>query len=238
MTPDVIVCWPRNCDYPAWRQFIRDNRDRFAKVLVVFTEHEGRDLSPFVRDNFPEAECFDSPPRGDRDWRDVAVNAALDRSDAEWVWFTEQDFLILRPKWFWGAIELAEDPLWARPWDAIGLVEPVSERWHPACLFVRRKTINATTRYFGTDPVDHFYAFGRELGRVFDLDYRWSALTAGRDYEHLQGTSQNHWLIDRGEDAGVFRRERFRQYLRDCLAVSVPLEEEWAAGARREISRG
>ena len=102
---DVIVCWPRFADYPRWRQFIRDERRRFGRVFVVFTEHDGPDRSGWVRANFPEATCIDSPARGDRDWRDVAVNAALDLSEADRVWFTEQDFEITDPAVFWPAVE-------------------------------------------------------------------------------------------------------------------------------------
>ena len=143
---DVIVAWPKPCDYPLWRQFIRDERERFGRVYVVFTEHAGPDLSPFVRSVFPDVTFIEA--RGEGDWRDVAVNAALDRSTAEWVWFTEQDLI-------------------AGPWpdltaDAYGFPEG-NGRWHPASLFVRRSIIDRTRRYFGTPPVDHFWMFSQEL---------------------------------------------------------------------------
>lgn len=225
MKPDVIVSWPRNCDFPLWRQFIRDNRARFGRVLVVFTEHDGADYRPFIRENFPEAECFDSPVRGERDWRDVAVNAALDRSDAEWVWFTEQDFLIHSPERFWSYVEerIAWDDIWQT--HVIGWRE-TAERLHPSCLFVRRSAIERGRRYFGPDPVDHFWSFGRQLSNILDFEAK---LERGRDFEHLQGLSQNHWLLEtEGLGApGIFHRERFLRYLEDCLAVTVPLEPSW-----------
>ena len=218
MKPDVIVCWPRSHDYPLWRRFIRDNRWRFGRVLVAFTEHPGDDLSAFVRDNL-DAEWVHASPVGD--WRDAAVNAALDASDAEWVWFTEQDFIIKDPKAFWQSVAVART-------QAIGFVEPDSGRWHPACLFVRREAIDQTSRYFGPDPVDHFYRFGRELERI-------TRLHPVQGYEHLQGVSQNHALLDRGETAGLWRMDRFRQYLTDCLAADVPHHPGWAERARRTI---
>lgn len=222
MKPDVIVCWPRNCDYPLWRRFIRDERQRFGRVLVVFTEHDGADYRPFVRANFPEAECFDSPPRGDQDWRDVAVNAALDRSDAEWVWFTEQDFLISNLRRIWGRFQArAEHDAAIGWWDGV--------RWHPSCLFVRRTAIERTSRYFGPVPIDHFTRFSEELSPVADL--------GSEGWEHLQGLSQNHWLTDIGEQAGIFHEERFRAYLRDCLASGVPLALDWAERAAIHAGR-
>jgi hypothetical protein len=224
MTPDVIVCWPRNCDYPLWRQFIRDNRWRFEQVIVVFTDHPGRDLSGWVRQNFPTVRFLDSPPIPPKgDWRDIAVNAALDISDAEWVWFTEQDFFIHDPRNFWDFVDYV-----AERWPAIGFREPISNRWHPACLFVRRDAIDQSRRYFGPDPVDHFFAFGAELPKVREFSLDGTA-------EHLQGLSQNHSLIDAGESVGVFKRSRFREYLRECLAADVPLEYDWAENAKREL---
>lgn len=212
MKPDVIVSWPRNCDYPLWRQFITDNRERFGRVLVVFTEHDGADYRPFVRERFPEAECFDSPPRRERDWRDMAVNHALNRSNAEWILFTEQDFLM-------GPECLDRLEAFAGVSDAVGWWD--GTRWHPSCLLVTREAINRTSRYFGPEPRDHFTAFGLELGTV--MDFR------PAPFEHLQGLSQNHWLLEtEGLGApGIFHRERFIRYLEDCLAVTVPLDPSW-----------
>lgn len=223
MTPDVIVCWPRTCDYPLWREFITRERERFAKVIVVFTDHDGPvDYRDFVRWALPDVTCVDSPERHHRDWRDVAVNHALTLSDAEYVWFTEQDFLITDPTLFWERMDLVRRVLGFRD----------ETRWHPASLLVQRRLIDRTLRYFGPDPVDHFYTFSRELDELTLVDQLPTSC-----FEHLQGLSQNHHLIDNDIDAGVFKRERFRQYLRDCLAVH-PLQPQWAANARRELKEG
>ena len=215
MVGDVIVCWPRNCDYPLWRRFLLDERRRFGRVLVVFTDHAGSDISGWVRDHL-DAETFGSPPVNG-DWRDIAVNFALGHSTASRVWFTEQDFLI--GEGFWEQVD-------ASP--VIGWQEH-DDRWHPSSLFVDRDLIERTSRYFVTDPVDHFYRFGKELEQLAPI----KRLTTG--FEHLQGTSQNHWLIDSGTEEGVFKRDRFRRYLADCLEADIPLHPDWAAKARQEI---
>ena len=204
MKPDVIVCWPRSCDYPLWRQFIRDNRERFAKVIVVFTEHDGLDYREFVRSAMDDVTFLDSPHEPNKDWRDVAVNAALDVSDAEWVWFTEQDFFITQPDEFWEDVEESE-----RHAVAIGWREPISHRWHPSSLFAKRSAIDETDRYFGPEPVDHFYNFGRQMEAVGPF----LPITWRKPYEHLQGISQNHWLIDTGQTEGIFNEPRFRRYI-------------------------
>lgn len=214
---DLVVSWPRNCDYPLWRRFLQDERQRFAKVLVVFTDHAGEDISGWVRDHL-DATCFDSHTSGD--WRDAAVNLALDHSDAPWVWFTEQDFLITDPDWFWD-LRLTGPLGW----------QEHDDRWHPSCLFVPREIVERTSRDFGPEPVDHFYRFGQEVNAIQPI----KTLRGG--FEHLQGTSQNHWLIDSGIDDGVFKRERFRRYLLACLEADVPLHPGWRDRAIRERER-
>ena len=224
MTPDVIVAWPKAHDYPLWRRFIRDERHRFARVLVAFTEYQGHDLRTFVADDLRGiADCFDS--ENGRDWRDGAVNTALARSDASWVWFTEQDFFITDPDAFWAQVARAEK--YGIP---LGFHERGgSGRIHPACLFVPRKVIDRTSRYFGQEPVDHFYKFGREIEPIAELPESC--------FEHLQGTTQNHYLIGTPteDEAGIFRRDRFREYLRGCLAAGVQLDPVWEAQARKEL---
>jgi len=224
MKPDVIVAWPRHADYPLWRQFIHDERSRFDQVIVAFTDHAGYDYSAWVVEAMtPDDITFIGTHAYDgRDWRDVAVNAALDVAEAQWVWFTEQDFIIRDSYWFWMQVEK-----WAPIVDAIGIEEPGGRRAHPACLFVRREMVNATSRYFGTVPMDHFGAFTDELGVIHYLP-------AGV-YEHMQGLSQNHWLVDSGEEAGRFKMERFARYIEDCLGVTVPLNSDWAERSHRYL---
>lgn len=216
MKPDVIVCWPRSCDYPLWRQFIRDNRARFAKVIVAFTEHDGLDYQEFVINAMkPDDMKFVwSNRRPDQDWRDGAVNGALSLSDAEWVWFTEQDLIITDPRFWWVTHGITD-------MDVIGWHENNETRWHPSCLFVRRSAIDRTGYHFGvTKHGDHFAQFSDELPE----GYRIRPLF----FEHLQGLTQNHWLVDSGQaPTGIFNEARFRQYLRDCMEVTVPLDPGW-----------
>ncbi len=225
MKPDVIVTWPWTCDYPLWRKFIAENRERFAKVIVVFsTNTVGQlDYREFVRANFPGVTFIDSPERPGNDWRDVAVNAGLDASDAEWVWFTEPDFFVHDVSWFFDHIAWASERISVIGW------EDSVPRLHPSCLFVRRVVIDDTMRYFGPLPNDHFVAFSREL---------WNSWTSWqlqpKDFEHLQGLSYNHELVDRGQPV-TFNPERFHRYLADCLVSGVTLDPRWAERAEKEL---
>lgn len=224
MIPDVIVTWPHACDYPLWRKFIRDERHRFARVLICFTENmQGPyDFRPFVRAQLGDiAECFDSPPLNGRDWRDVAVNAALDRSDAEWVWFTEQDFRVL-DEGFWRYLA----PRWTGA--VVGWLDQ-TPRLHPSSLLVSRWAIDRTARYFGPFPRDHFATFSDEL--AVNACY---LLPDDGSWTHMQGLSHNHFLMDTGQPV-TFKPDEFHAYLRECLTAGVALDPEWQRRAENAV---
>lgn len=213
---DVILAWPKGCDYPIWRQFIRAERERFSRVLAVLTGHDGDDLSAWLRIHCPEVEFVES--RGDGwDWRDAAVNTALDMSFAERVWFTEQDFFI------------TDQSFWDVSGPVVGFNAGDNRPLHPACIFADRELVDRTSRYFGSEPIDHFYTFGTELCE----QVKPTLLTAG--FRHLQGTTHNHWLLDRSE-TGIFRINQFRDYLTQSLAATVPLEDGWVRRARTNLT--
>lgn len=210
MSLDVIVSWPRSHDYPLWRQFIHNERKRFNRVIAVLTIHSGRDYTNWLRDNCPEIEFIESPLTNGDDWRDIAVNTALDISTAERIWFTEQDFFITG-RTFWDNVNF---PL-------VG-VKLDDRPLHPACIFINRGLIDwGSTRYFGPDPVDHFHTFGGEVTSIEN------PVLLKEGFFHYQGTTQNHALLERGQAEDIFRPEQFYSYLSQCLAAEVPLEETW-----------
>lgn len=217
MNTDLIVSWPNNCDYPLWRQFIRENRDRFQQVFVVFTEtHQSPDYREFViQAMFDDAVTFITSPvqtTPDGDWRDLAVNEALKQSRAEWVWFTEQDFIV-KPGFF-GSVESVEKMA-----DAIVVYD--GTRMHPCCIFARRKTIYETSLRFGVikDKADHFSIFQHELessnARIFRIH---PSL-----YFHYNGLSSNFTLLTRGLQPN-WKPEQFTEYITKCHTVSVPID--------------
>lgn len=216
---DVIVSWPRFADFPLWRQFIADERHRFGRVFVVFTEHDGPDLSGWVRANFPEATFLDSPDRGEQDWRTVAVNAALDVSTAERVWFTEQDFIVTDPATFWPGTDVG----------VVGIPEPGSRTLHPACIFAPRELVEMTRRDFSPDYIDHFARFVDELALLAPIH----VIPGG--WRHMQAISEGQYLISVGQRP-KFQPHLFREWLAACLATRVPLHPAWAERARQEIA--
>lgn len=220
--PDVIVCWPSNCDYPLWRQFIRDNRSRFNEVFIGFMNtNVGSNFIPFIKDAmFRDYVHFVDPvtiPAG-QDWRNITINACLRESyNAEWIWFTEQDFIITDPEDFWQQI----DTFSLNSNVVIGASQ--GARLHPCCIFIHRDQLNKTTKNFGIvpDKLDHFGLFQQELeDNVVPIGH----LTRG--YKHLNGLSHNmHLLYQTGSPN--YEPEEFRAYLKQCLKVTVPLENEF-----------
>lgn len=233
-TVDLIICWPDNCDYPLWRAFLTVHREYFAKVIVVFTTtNQGDDYREFVRGAMAEdgVTFLESRPIvGDEDWRDVAVNQALDVSTGMWVWFTEQDFFVLSAA-FWAMVGR-----YMLEKDAIGYKDGAT-RLHPSCLFVKRYYINQTGRNFGIVPnrLDHFARFytslrlsGAKIAELIDK-------SAGVElWYHMNGLSHNMTLLKRGEPV-TYKPDEFLGYLQLCLASGVKLDPRFTTLASAGI---
>lgn len=217
--PDVIVSWPRNCDYPLWRQFIHENRSRFNEVIIAFTEtNYGPDHREFVRKAmFKDYVHFVEPRplRPGEDWRNAAINDALLHSyNAEWIWFTEQDFIVHYD--FWEEIERAYHNN-----SVLGVYQ--GDRLHPCSIFIRRKTLNETSKDFGIIPGigDHFAKLQNELGALGSPIY-----SIKKGYQHLNGLSHNMTLLERGE-APNYKPEEFEKWLTQCFRCGALLDEGW-----------
>lgn len=227
---DVIVSWPRNADYPLWRQFIRDNRKRFNEVIIAFTEtNEGSDYRQFVRGAMEPDHCIFvemQNPIGREDWRNIAVNNALLYSyNAEWIWFTEQDFFIKDVN-FWTDFENALE----HRMQVVGVLD--GDRLHPCSLFMTKEALSRTCRNFGIvpDKFDHFYLIQKD---VFDLGLP-TAIISNDRYYHMAGLSHNMYLSRLGK-APNHERKIFVSWLKDCLKVNVPLHAEFIAFAQETI---
>ena len=225
MKPDIILAWPRSCDYPLWRQFLRPYRNKFEKVIIVFTEtNYGEDYRSFLRDAFSEDDviAIDSPPvRGDQDWRNVAVNLALQYSTSEWVWFTEQDFLPVSDQ-FWNEIYYL-----SKSYQVFGAF--AEKRLHPCCIFMHRKLLDETPKKFGVvkDRLDHFGQIQQSL-EVRGISI---ATIRPETYHHMNGLSQNYCLAFNKQPINHNPAE-FAQYLKDCLDVLVPQDNRFMAFAK------
>lgn len=226
MKIDVIVTWPKNNDYPLWRDFIHKNRKRFGKVIVCFMEsNSSENYREFVMQEMEKDNItfLLSPPIGpDQDWRDVAVNHALQHSDSEWIWFTEQDFFTQGDFWknVYYAIDIGED--------AIGVLD--GQRLHPCSLFIKRSVLDETSKFFGikSGVYDHF---GKVQGEP-DMMRAAVCVIGAECYKHYAGLSQNFYLLSIGEQPN-YKPEEFTNYINQCFECGVNLDPQWVKTAQK-----
>lgn len=209
MRADLILTWPTGCDFPVWRNFLRENRSKFNQVFVTMSESYGKhDYSSFLEENlkddkvtFRRAGTYIDTG----DWRDAAVNTALANSKAEWVWFTEQDFFIKDPdKFFRDVEELAKEN------DVIYVLE--GDRIHPACMFVKRTFVDKTRKDFGIipDKADHFGKFVDDLSNAGAKMVKIGEM--GREYFHMNGLTHNYRLIEDQQIKNIYQPGLFQLY--------------------------
>lgn len=212
--PDVIISWPDNNDYPLWRKFIKENRETFDKVIIVFTKtHSEVNYKEFVTDHTQDCTLLECPSLiSGEDWRSVAVNYGLSFSSSEWVWFTEQDFYIT-DELFW---EDVNQVIRENMSDFIGVLE--GQRIHPCSMFVKRSVIDRTSKFFGIvpDKSDHFFVFTQEVRKLLPA----LAFVDRKYWKHYNGLSHNFSLISRGERP-VYQPIEFYDYLSQCLHSDV-----------------
>ena len=215
MNINTITIHPRSMDYPIWRAQLQWFSPYFDKNIVVFSGAvDDYDYSSFVREGmgtiqnkmtFIEGEA----PRGDQDWRDVAVNQALKESNSEWVLFLEQDFFWKSRNFLQTVLEATQD------YDAIGFWE--ANRLHPAFLLVKRDFIEKTQKDFSVHhdiQLDHFGIFARDLvaagARIGELEKL--GLKMGESWYHLQGLTHNYSLCKSGDLTRIFKKDEFLTY--------------------------
>jgi hypothetical protein len=79
------------------------HRPRFNNVFVVLTEtNQGEDYSEFLMQALADlnVQVLDTRTKqmnSSDDWRNISTNEALRLCTSEWVWFTEQDFVMGMP---------------------------------------------------------------------------------------------------------------------------------------------
>lgn len=226
---DLIITWPNNCDYPLWRKWLAENSQRFEHVVVVFMEsNQGDNYSEFLIENLPGVviPLFSPQIQPGQDWRDVAVNFGLSflkNSDAEWVWFTEQDFV--PGQMFWVEFEKLKQ----YGFETIGVMD--SERLHPCSLFVKRSVLENTSKDFTAKPpeYDHFGKLQKELTtNITTID--------PQHYHHFAGMSHNWRLVTDGEQPN-YKPDEFIEYLKRSLACGQKIDDRWQMIAEQAISK-
>ena len=215
LKPDLVVTWPMHLDYPLWRQQLKDHRDRFKSVIIVFTNmNVGKDYRDFLikaMDGNKVIFLHNYLTQGD--WRNNSVNLALRNITSDWVFFTEQDFIFKPGLWDLVTEQMKEHKY---------IRAMVGDRVHPCCILVTRPLIEKTSKNFAVvkDMHDHFYVFADELKEE-------KAYTIPEAYWYHYGSmSQNMYFLLTGQKI-TYEEEEFRRYLKKCLEVKVPMHKDF-----------
>ncbi len=201
----ILVCWPKDVYYPWFVQRINKDRDLFQRVVVVMTQgSDDRDYTGHIVRDIDRVSVIDRFVDDGKDWRNAALNRGLMAVGGD-VLFLEQDFLF-------GDGFLQRIVETGPQYRAMGFMD--GNRLHPACLYVRRPTLDLTTKDFSVDPDvgDHFSKFTKELfalGNVVDLP--------NLPQTHLAGLTQNYRLTE-----NWYQPESFYEYNLRCLDLPQP----------------
>lgn len=213
MRPDLICAWPKHLDYPLFRKFIHDNRDRFSKVILVLTNMNiEEDYSQFLQEVMGSDRVsliVNDPVTADKDWRNVAMNKALELSDAESIWFTEQDFQPLDG--FWNCVNQL-----TKTHDVVAALVD-GTRMHPCSIFIKRSVLDKTSKDFSANPpeYDHFGHIQKDIEALGE----WASIPSIYWY-HMNGLSQNMHLLQIGEDPN-YNPSEFKRYCLKCLSEKI-----------------
>jgi hypothetical protein len=224
----IVLTWPCSCDYPLWRQFLRDNRSLFDEVIISFTEtYRGYDYRKFIIDAMNNDNCIfvDSSIATYGDWRNASTNNCLSvLHNPQYVWFTEQDFFVKEGFWNW--VNNRNDDV---------ICVKTENRIHPCCIFMKADKLNTTKKDFSAKSnrgLDHFGLLQEDIERLSMS----VAIIPRNYYEHMAGVSHNFHLIISGESP-CYKSDEFCDYLRRSLLVNVPLHEEFIKIANKAIEQ-
>lgn len=234
----VVITWPRSCDYPLWRQFLRENRSLFNEVVIAFMETNwGYDYRGFLKDAMKSDGCIfiDPPIVGSdskvlpNDWRSVSVNGCLSalhnsNSNSQYIWFTEQDFFVKEGFWKW-VKNRTEDVICVK----------TNNRIDPCCIFMNTIKLNLTRKDFSAATnrnLDHFGLLQEDIERLSVS----IAVIPEEYYRHMAGVSHNFYLTT-FDKPPCYKVDEFCDYLRESLLVNVPLHNEFIKVANKTIDQ-
>jgi len=228
MDADRILQYCIFVDYPLFRRHIAKYRDKFKKVILYPSRQHGvLDLEAFSREVFPET--WVEPVKieyGVEDWRQAETDPCIVQSDAEWLWFTEQDFFVRDWDKFYADVEKAMPTS-----DAIGWWSATAFPYlHPSCFLIRRSIFEKTQKDFRAHPEifgsDHYAMLTKNL---LDMGARITTLQSlgyeqWKDAFHLGGLTYVYqdWKNDGTDIFGVTSPEAFfayNHYMRETIDV-------------------
>lgn len=233
MNVDKILQWCVYADYPLFRAHAAKYRDKVNKIILYPSKQHGvLDLESFAKTNFPETWVEPVAINyGIEDWRQAETIPCLAHSNAEWVWFSEQDFFVKDWDKFYEDVEQA-----MKYSDVIGWYNPTHFPYiHPSCLFIKREMLEKTKKDFRAHPeingADHFAMITKD---VLDLGGKVTTLQSlgyedWTDAFHLGGLTYVYqdWKGDGSDSFGVRSPEVFAAYNYWMRRAGVPQNEDF-----------
>lgn len=219
-------------DYPIFRQLLTKYRSKFNKIILYASRHHGViDEEEFMRKTFPETWVsteIDWTTPG-IDWRQVETEPLLEKSDAEWILFMEQDFFCDDWDKLWVDVEREM----GSGADMIGWYDNNSFFYiHPSFLLIKRELLDKTNKDFRAHPEvqgsDHFAMItkdaqdlGAKIVTLQDMGYKeWD------NAFHLGGLTYpyQNWKGDGTDHFGVKNPEAFMVY--NYFSRIAPVEQD------------
>lgn len=245
---DVITQYCVYNDYPIFRYNMQRFRHRFDKIILYPSRHHGYiDLEEWTKKIFPETWVErENIDYGVQDWRQAETEPLLKHSNAEWLYFAEQDFFVKDWDMFWALIDKTMPKA-----DAIGWWNPTAFPYiHPSCFLIRREVFEKTKKDFRAHPeipgADHFAMLTRDLEdmnarivKLQDIGYEnWtSAFHLGGltyPYQNWKGDGTDHYGVGNPEAFYVYNHfsrhapvVQNKGYLDLSKAVEKGLEERY-----------
>lgn len=223
--PDIIMVHPSYLDFPISRAILLQFRHLFNKVIICFTnlptaKELKMDLRGFVKQwGVPKGIYVESEPTGSDDWRHHATTLALEKSTAHWVLFLEQDFVF--------GSKFIEKLLIPTDFEVVGFKE---DRFHPACLLVKREALDKTDKNFAVtkDVGDHFGNLSKQLENVAKCGtFEDINISQKEDsWFHYAGITQNYYLCIKEQYDQLHQPRLFGIY--NELAMKAPVMQHSA----------
>lgn len=221
--PDVIIVWPSGVDYPLCRWQLQAYKPFFNKTIIATYTHGNPDFRPFLKQVMKQTIFVDAGFDSDT-WRERMTLLALGESKAEWVLFTEQDFIWKDDHFFYKVLEAAKTH------DVVGIRQ--GERLHPSFLLVKRKILDRTKKDFSVngDGKDHFWNVSQELLKIGKfIDIREIGLFEGIDWYHFSSLTWNLFRIKDGNVAEFHEVNEFLVYNTLSRTSKVVQDARWIA---------
>lgn len=218
-------------DYPIFRQLLTKYRNKFNKIILYASRHHGViDEEEFMRRTFPETWVsteIDWTTPG-IDWRQVETEPLLEKSEAEWILFMEQDFFCDDWDKLWRDVEEA-----MKTSDMIGWWNPSRFPYiHPCFLLIKREVLDKTNKDFRAHPEivgsDHFAQITRDVeklgGKITTLQSM--GYKEWENAMHLGGLTYpyQNWKGDGTDEFGVGNPEAFTVY--NYWSRQAPVEQD------------